>query len=131
MDEALTSTPLRCVDDRDCAVRGRGNCTRTQFVPSFPQGDDRLYYPGNRGITGVANSSVARANWSWTPACEPKGACLLYLLYLLALLALLAGFTCFTCLLYLLYCVRAQRCLLALLALLVQSARLLVQKCKY
>jgi hypothetical protein len=80
MEEALTSASLRCVDDRDCAVRGRGNCTRTQFVPSFPQGDDRLYFPGNRGITGVANSSVARANWSWTPACEPKGAC----------------FTCFT-----------------------------------
>ena len=117
MDEALTSAPLRCVDDRDCAVRGRGNCSRTQFVPSFPQGDDRLYYPGNRGITGVANSSVARANWSWTPACEPKGACLLYLLYLLALLALLACFTCFTacepkgaCLLYLLYWCKVLAC---------------------
>ena len=71
------TSPVKCTDDADCAVRNRGNCARTPNVPHFPRDEEPLWKPGNRAIAG-SNSSTATATFSWTPLCEAPSADLMY-----------------------------------------------------
>ena len=67
----------RCMDDRDCEIKNRGNGTRTQHGPTCPHGDQGFWAPGNRAIAG-SNSSEASATFSWTPLCEDPDADFMY-----------------------------------------------------